>query len=209
MEFVGRIRSNYYYSGDHLIRKEEIRTIDKKIKVIMDRTYQYNKDNQIVFYKCLRYTYENNIVTEKKISQTITQEFKNKLLSKKVLKDNIETIERNYSYDANKNLITFIEIKKNNADGMITAQMKRTKKYENNILVFSEVQQGLSPQQGKFVFTYYFYSDEQLSRQDTTDTKGNLQVHYYYNEYNHLIKTTTTFSNSDSQNDVVYEIEYY
>ncbi len=108
---------------------------------------------------------------------------------KKVLKDDSETIERNYTYDNNKNLITFIEIKKNNSDGMITSQMKRTKKYENNLLVYSEVQEGLSTQQGKFSFTYYFHSDnESLAKTETTDNKGNLQREYIYNEHNHLIK---------------------
>ncbi|MCU0351824.1 MAG: hypothetical protein MUF43_13515, partial [Flavobacterium sp.] len=76
---------------------------------------------------------------------------------------------------------------------------------------YSEVQEGLSTQQGKFSFTYYFYSDdESLSKQSTTNNKGNVQTEYFYNEYDHLIKTITTFSDKpNSRNEVVYEIEYY
>lgn len=207
---TGKNVTNFYYSGDNLIRKEEIRQIDAKTKTVTDRTYKYNKDDQIVFYESIRSIFENNTLKEKKIIQTVNQEYKNKLLVKKVLTDNSETIERNYTYDNNKNLITFIETKKNNSDGMIASQMKQTRKYENNLLVYSEVQEGLSTQQSKFSFTYYFHSDdESLVRQATTDNKGNLEVEYLYNEYGHLIKTITTFSDTPtSKSETVYEIEY-
>lgn len=208
---TGENVTNFYYARDNLIRKEEIRQIDTKTKNVTDRTYKYNKDDQIVFYEYVRSTFENNTLKEKKIIQTVKQEYKNKLLVKKVLTDNSETIERTYTYDNNKNLITFIETKKNNSDGLITSQMKRTKKYENNLLIYSEVQEGLSTQQGKFSFTYNFYSDdESLVRQASTDNKGNLEVEYLYNEYGHLIKTITTFSDTpNSKSEVIYEIEYY
>ncbi|MNG12756.1 hypothetical protein D3C84_963900 [compost metagenome] len=88
--------------------------------------------------------------------------------------------------------------------------MKRTKKYENNLLVYSEVQEGLGKQEGNFSFTYYFHSDkESLEKTETTYDKGNAQVKYVYNEYNHLIKTITTYSDEPSRHEVVYEIEYY
>lgn len=201
---------NFYYSGKNLIQKEEIRQIDAKTKTVIERIYKYNKENQIVFFESIKSIFKNNILTEKKSYRTVEQEFKNNLVVKKVLKDNSETIERNYTYDNNKNLITFIETKKNNYDGLITSQMKQTKKYENNILVYSEVQEGLSTQQSKFSFTYYFHSDnESLAKTETTDNKGNLQVEYFYNEHNHLIQTITTIPNNSYRNEVVYEIEYY
>lgn len=208
---TGENVTNFYYARDNLIRKEEIRQIDTKTKNVTDRTYKYNKDDQIVFYEYVRSTFENNTLKEKKIIQTVKQEYKNKLLVKKVLTDNSETIERTYTYDNNKNLITFIETKKNNSDGLITSQMKRTKKYENNLLIYSEVQEGLSTQQGKFSFTYNFYSDdESLVRQASTDNKGNLEVEYLYNEYGHLVKRIVTFSDTpSSKSETVYEIEYY
>lgn len=202
--------ANFYHSGKNLIRNEEIRQIDAKTKTVIDRTYKYNKDNQIVFFESIKSIFKNNTLTEKKSYRTVEQEFKNNQVVKKVLKDDAETIERNYTYDNNRNLIIFIETKKNNYDGLITSQMKRTKKYENNLLVYSEVQEGLSTQQGKFSFTYYFHSDnESLAKTATTDNKGNLQREYLYNEHNHLIKTITTFSNKPSRNEVIYEIEYY
>ena len=201
---------NFYYSGKKLIRKEEIRQIDTKTKTVIDRIYKYNKDNQIVFFESIKSLFKNNILTERKSYRTVEQEFKNKLVTKKVLKDDSETIERNYTYDNNRNLIIFIETKKNNYDGLITSQMKRTKKYENNLLVYSEVQEGLGTNQEKFSFTYYFHSDnDSLVKTETTDNKGNLQCEYLYNEYNHLMKTITTIPNSSYRNEVVYEIEYY
>lgn len=208
---TGLSGSNYYYSGNNLIRKEEFRQIDEKTKTILERNYKYNKDNQIIFYQSFRKYFVNDKLTENKIGKIVHQEFKNKLLVKKTIIEESETIERNYAYDKDKNQITYIEIKKNNSDGMITSQLKITKKYENNLLVYSEVQEGLSPQQGKFSFTYYFHSDdESLVRQATTDNKGNLEVEYLYNEYGHLIKQITTFSNTPtSKSEVVYEIEYY
>lgn len=208
---IGENATNFYYSGENLIRKEEIRQVNAKTKTVTDRIYKYNKDDQIVFYESVRSIFENNTLIDKKVIQTVNLEYKNELLVKKVLKDNSETIERNYTYDKNKNLITFIETKKNNSDGMITSQMKRTRKYENNLLVYSEVQEGLSIQQSKFSFTYYFHSDdESLVRQATIDNKGNLEVEYLYNEYGHLIKTITTFSDTpSSKSEVVYEIVYY
>lgn len=55
------------------------------------------------------------------------------------------------------------------------SQTKRTKKYENNLLKYSEVQEGLSTQQGKFSFTYYFHSEnDSLPKTETTDEKENL-----------------------------------
>ena len=208
---TGTSADNFYYSGNNLIRKEEIRPFGTNSKTVIDRTYKYNKDNQITHYQSVIKTFVNDKLTKDKISKTIHQEFKNKLLIKKTIIEESETIERNYSYDKDNNLITFIEVKKNNSDGMITSQMKRTKKYENNLLVYSEVQEGLSTQQGKFSFTYYFYSDdESLSKQSTTNNKGNIQTEYFYNKYDHLIKTITTFSDKpNSRNEVVYEIEYY
>ncbi|MBF4472726.1 MULTISPECIES: hypothetical protein [Flavobacterium] len=201
--------SNFYYSGKNLIRKEEINQIDAKTKTFMDRIYKY-KDNQIVFYESIRSIFKNNILTEKTNNSTVEQEFKNNLIVKKVIKNKSETIERNYTYDNDKNLITFIETKKNNYDGLITSQMKRTKKYENNLLVYSEMQEGLSTEQSNFSFTYYFHSDnESLTKTETTNNKNNFQCEYLYNEYNHLVKTITTYSNEPSQNEVVYEIEYY
>lgn len=209
--FTGENTTNFYYSGDNLTRKKEIRQINAKTKTVTDRTYKYNKNDQIVFSESVRSIFENNTLKEKKVIQTVNLEYKDKLLIKKVLKDNSETVESNYTYNNNKNLITFIETKKNNSDDMITSQIKRTRKYENNLLVYSEVQEGLSTQQGKFSFTYYFHSDdESLVRQATTDNKGNLEVEYLYNEYGHLIKTITTFSDTPiSKSETVYEIEYY
>ncbi|MNQ17857.1 hypothetical protein D3C85_308870 [compost metagenome] len=202
--------SNFYYSGKNLIRNEETNQIDAKTKTIAERTYKYNKDNQIVFSESIRSIFKNDILTEKKSSRTVEQEFKNNQLVKKVIKDKSETTERNYTYDNNRNLIIFIETKKNNDDGLITSQMKRTKKYENNLLVYSEVQEGLGKQEGNFSFTYYFHSDkESLEKTETTYDKGNAQVKYVYNEYNHLIKTITTYSDEPSRHEVVYEIEYY
>lgn len=202
--------ANFYYSGKNLIKNEEINQIDTKTKTITERTYKYDKDNQITFSESFRSIFKNNILTEKKSYRTVQQEFKNKQVVRKVLKNNSETIERNYTYDQNKNLIAFIETKKNNEDGLITSQMKRTKKYENNLLVYSEVQEGLGTQQSEFSFTYYFHSDkESLAKTETTYDKGNLQVEYLYNEYSHLIKTITTYSTRPSRNEVVYEIEYY
>jgi hypothetical protein len=201
--------ANFYYSGKNLIRKEEIDQIDAKTKTIAERTYKYNKDNQIVFCELIRSVFRNAILTEKS-SGTVEQEFKNNQLVKKVLKNNSETIERNYTYDNNRNLIIFIETEKNNYDGLITSQMKETKKYENNLLVYSEVQEGLGKQEGNFSFTYYFHSDkESLEKTETTYNKENEQVKYFYNEHNHLIKTITTYSDEPSQYEVVYEIEYY
>lgn len=90
------------------------------------------------------------------------------------------------------------------------SQTKRTKKYENNLLKYSEVQEVLSTQQGKFSFTYYFHSEnDSLAKTETTDEKGNLQTEYIYNEYDHLIKTITTYSGKSKQREVVYEIDYY
>ncbi|REG91128.1 hypothetical protein [Flavobacterium aquicola] len=202
--------SNFYYSGKNLIRNEEINQIDAKTKAIVDRTYKYNKDNQIVLFESIRSIFKNNILTEKKSSQTVQQEFKNNQLVKKVLKSNSETIERNYTYDNNRNLTIFIETKKNNYDGLIRSQMKETKKYENNLLVYSEVQEGLGKQEGNFSFTYYFHSDKELlEKTETTYDKGNEQVKYFYNGHNHLIKTITTYSDEPSRYEVLYEIEYY
>lgn len=208
---TGLSGQNFYYSGENLTRIEAIRQVSAKTKTVTDKAYKYNKDDQIVFYESVRSIFENNTLTEKKVIQTVNLEYRNNLLVKKVLIENSETIERNYTYDNNKNLITLIETKKNNSDGMITSQMKRSRKYENNLLVYSEVQEGLSTQQGKFSFTYYFHSDdESLVRQATTDNKGNLEVEYLYNEYGHLIKTITTFSDTpSSKSEIVYEIEYY
>lgn len=208
---TGTSADNFYYSGNNLIRKEEIRPFGTNSKTILERNYKYNKDNQIIHYQSIIKTFVNDKLTEEKIGKTVHQEFKNKLLVKKTLIDDVETIERNYTYDKDKNLTTFIEVKKNNSDGMITSQMKRTKKYENKLLAYSEVQEGLSTQQGKFSFTYYFHSDdESLVRQATTDNKGNIQTEYIYNEYGHLIKTITTFSDTpNSKSEVIYEIEYY
>ena len=43
-----------------------------------------------------------------------------------------------------------------------------------------------------------------------TDNKGNLEVEHLHNEYGHLIKTITTFSDiPSSKSEIVYEIEYY
>ncbi|TAF09448.1 MAG: hypothetical protein EAZ75_07925 [Flavobacteriia bacterium] len=208
---TGLSGQTFYYSGKNLTRIEAILQVSANTKIVTDKTYKYNKDDQIVFYKSVRSTFENNKLREKNVIQTVNLEYKDNLLIKKILIDNSETIERTYTYDKDKNLITFIEIKKNNSDGMITSQMKRTKKYENTLLVYSEVQEGLSKQQGKFSFTYYFHSDdESLVKQAITDNKGNLEVEYLYNEYGHLIKTITTFSDiPSSKSEIVYEIEYY
>ncbi len=59
--------SNYYYSGKNLIRKEEIHQIDAKTKTVIDRTYKYNKNNQIVFFESIKSIFKNNVLTEKKI----------------------------------------------------------------------------------------------------------------------------------------------
>lgn len=109
-EGLGEI--NFYYSGENLIRKEQIDIIDSKTKIVRDKTYKYNKDNQIVFHETVKSIFVNNTLTEKKNTYTVHQEFKDKLLVKKILKDESETIERNYTYDNNKNVINFIEIKK-------------------------------------------------------------------------------------------------
>lgn len=199
--------ANFYYSGKNLIRNEQIDQIDAKTKSIINRIYKYNKDNQIVFSESIQSIFKNNILTEKKSYYTVEQEFKNNLLVKKVLKSKSETIERNYTYDNNNNLINFIETKKNNYDGLITSQMKRIQKYENNLLVYSKVQEGLSKQEGNYI-TYYIHSaDETLEKTETTYDKGNSQVKFLYNEYGHLIKTI--YSDESLQYEVVYEIEYY
>lgn len=202
--------TNFYYSAKNLIRTEEINQINAKTKTVAESIYKYNKDNQMIFFETIRSLYKNDILTEKRSSRTIEQEFKNNQVIKKVIKNNSETIERNYTYDDNRNLTIFIETKKNNYDGLITSQMKETKKYENNLLVYSEVQEGLGKQEGNFSFTYYFHSDKELlEKTETTYNKGNEQVKYLYNEHNHLIKTITTYSDEPSRYEVVYEIEYY
>ncbi|MRX67593.1 hypothetical protein SAMN06265349_10858 [Flavobacterium resistens] len=208
-DYTGAYVDNFYYSGKNLIRKEELHQINANTKTIVERIYKYNKDNQIVFSESIRSIFKDNILTEKKSSGTVEQEYKNKLVVKKVLKGNSETIERNYTYDNNKNLITFIEIEKN-SEGMVTSQTKRTKKYENNILVYSDLQDGLSTQKDGFSFTYYFHSDnDSLAKAETSDDRGNLKTEYFYNEYNHLIKILTSFSNKSSQSKILYEIEYF
>lgn len=209
-DVTGAYVNHFYYSGENLVRNEQISQADTKTKVVIERIYKYNKDNQIVFSESTKSIFENNVLKEKKSYKWVELEYKNRLLIKKVLKDNNETIERSYAYDKDKNLITFIEIKKNNSDGMVTSQTKRTKKYENNLLKYSEIQEGLSRQQGNFSFTYYFHSEnDSLAKTETTDEKGNLQTEYIYNEYDHLIKTITTYSGKSKQREVVYEIEYY
>ncbi|WP_035652300.1 hypothetical protein [Flavobacterium sp. ASV13] len=208
-DYTGNYVDNFYYSGKNLIRKEELHQISPNTKVTIERIYKYNKDNQLVYSESSRSIFKDNILTEKKSFGIVEQEYKNKLLVKKVLKGNSETVERNYTYDNNKNVITFIEIKKNN-EGMVTSQTKRTKKYENNILVYSDLQEGLSAQKDGFSFTYYFHSDnDSLAKTETSDDRGNLKTEYFYNEYNHLIKTLTSFSNKSSQSKILYEIEYF
>ena len=209
-DVTGAYINNYYYSGENLVRNEQISQVNPKTKVVIERIYKYNKDNQIVFSESTKSVFENNELKEKKSYKWVELTYKNKLLVKKILKDDDETIERSYAYDKDNNLTTFIEIKKNNSDGMVTAQTKRTKKYENNILKYAEVQEGLSTQQGKFSFTYYFHSEnDSLAKTETTYEKGNLQTEYIYNEYNHLIKNITTYLGKSKQSEVVYEIEYY
>jgi len=209
-DITGAYVTNFYYSGKNLIRKEEISQINPSRKVIVERIYKYNKDNQIVFSESVRSIFKDNVLTEKKSSGTVEQEYKNKLVVKKVIKYISKTIERTYAYDDNKNVITFIEIEKNNDDGMITSQTKRTKKYENNILVYSDLQEGLSTQKDGFSFTYYFHSDnDSLAKTETSDDRGNLKTEYTYNKYNHLIQTLTSFSNKSRPSKVVYEIEYF
>ncbi|MHC0442609.1 hypothetical protein [Flavobacterium sp. 3-210] len=208
-DYTGAYVSNFYYSGKNLIRKEELHQINANTKTIVERIYKYNKDNQIVFSESIRSIFKDNILTEKKSFGTIEQEYKNKLVVKKVLKGNSEAVERNYTYDNNKNVITFIERKKNN-EGMVTSQTKRTKKYENNILVYSDLQEGLSTQKDGFSFTYYFHSDnDSLAKTETSDDRGSLKTEYFYNEYNHLIKTLTSYSDKSSPSKVLYEIEYF
>jgi hypothetical protein len=142
----GTYTNYFYYSGANLVRNEQTNQVDEKTKTVIERLYKYNKDNQIVSAEFFKSIFVNNALKEKKSYKQVALEYKNKLLVKKVLTDTEETIERSYAYDQNNNLITFIEIKKNNADGMVTSQTKRTKKYENNIVKYADVQEGLSTQ---------------------------------------------------------------
>lgn len=201
---------NFYYSGKNLTRIEEIQN-GAHTKTVIDKTYKYNRHNQIVWHEGVITRWENNTLKEKRVFQTVQMEYEKALLVRKVLTDRNETTERKYAYDPDQHLITFIEVKKNKSDGMITSQVKRTRKYENNLLVYSEVQDGLSPQQGKFSFTYYFHSaDASLAKIATTDRSGNLEVRYVYNDYGHLIQTLTVFSDTPgSQTATVYDIEYW
>jgi|GEM_PF-5143018 len=207
---AGTSVQNFYYSGKKLSRIEET-LITGKTRTVTDKTYKYNKDNQIVLFEWARNTWEDDKVKEHRIIQTVKMEYRKKLLVRKTLVNRDETIERTYAYDNDRNLITFIETTKNNSDGLVTGQVKRTWKYENKLLVYSEIQEGLSRQQGKFSFTYYFHSgDQSLSRAAITDNSGNVEVRYVYNDYGHLIQTITTLSDTPSSlTTTVYDIEYY
>lgn len=201
--------ANYYYSGKNLIRKEEINSINSSTKTVIDRNYKYNNNNQIVSSELTKSIFKNNVLIEKKSHITVKQEYKNNLLVKKVLYYDSETIERNYTYDNNMNLISFIETKKNNSDGMISSQIKRTKKYENNILLYSDYHDGIGTEDSEFSFSYFFYSDDKsLSKAETTNNHRNFQDTYFYNEYGHLIKIITSYPNN-SQKEEKYNIEYY
>lgn len=207
---AGTYAQNFYYSGKKLTRIEETH-VTGETTTVNEKKYKYNKDNQIVLFEWVRNTWEGDKVKEHRVVQTVKMDYRKKLLVKKILVNRDETIERNYAYDNDRNLITFIETTKNNSDGLVTGQVKRTWKYEIKLLVYSEIQEGLSKQQGKFSFTYYFHSDDKsLSRAAVTDNSGNVEVRYVYNDYGHLIQTITTLSDTpSSQTTTVYDIEYY
>lgn len=214
MDTLGINSTNYYYSKNNLIKQEVIYQQDINNKTITERIYKYNNDNQIYFSESSRNKYVNNKLTEKKVYYTINQIFKNKLLIKKILKDDSIIDERIYAYDDSKNLISFLKTKKNNNDGLITFQEKYTYKYENNILIYSDYKNGIGTDDSTFSFTYKFYTDDKsLYKAETTydnnNRKGNLRDEYFYNEYGHLIKIITTDFNKSSQNEINYEIEYY
>lgn len=214
MDTLGKIVVKYYYSKSNLIKQENIYERELSNKSITERIYKYNNDNQIYFSESSRIKYVNNKLIEKKVYYTVNQIFKNKLLIKKVLTDDNVIDERIYDYDDDKNLISFIKTKKNTNDGMITLQEKYTRKYENNILIYSDYKNGIGTDDSTFSFTYKFYTDDKsLSKTETTydnnNRKGNLRDEYFYNEYGHLIKIITTDSNKSSQNEINYEIEYY
>lgn len=206
---LGISSTNYYYSKKNLIRMEDVYQKDANNKSIIERIYKYDKNNQIYFAKSSKNKYVNNKLIEKKTYLTVNQTFKNKLLIKKVFIDDSVTNERSYTYDDNKNLINFLETKKNTHDDLVIYQMKTTHIYENNHIVYSENYDGSSSHQyGQYSFSYYIYSEnDSLSKTiNTYDVKRDKksEVKYFYNEYNHIIKTNAT--NSD---ETVYEIEYF
>jgi hypothetical protein len=52
-------------------------------------------------------------------------------------------------------------------------------------------------------------NNESLTKTATTHDNGNLEVEYFYNEYDHLIKTVTTYVGKPQKSIVEYDIEYY
>lgn len=214
MDTMGINSTNYYYSKNNLIKQEVVYQKDINNKTITERIYKYNKDNQIYFSESSKNKYVNNKLIEKKVYYTVNQTFKNKLLIKKVLKDDSVIDERIYTYDDNKNLISFLETRKNTTDDLVIYQKKTTHKYENNNLIYSERFDGSSSHSnGQYSFTYLIYSDTNLLNKtvNTYDVEKDrkAEVEYLYNEFNHLVKTISTNLGSDKHNETVYEIEYY
>lgn len=208
------IRSiNNYYLKRNLIKQEVIYQKDKNNKSILEKTYKYDKDNQIYFSETSNNTYLNDQLTEKKIVYTVHQTFKNKLIVKKVLISTDFTYDRTYKYDSNKNLIYFLEIKKNTNDGSEIYQIKTSHKFENNRVVHTDHFDGSSDSNGRYSFSDYIYAENgTLSKKRSTyDVQKNKQaeVSFFYNQYNHIIKIDNVYFDTNSHTQTTYEIEYY
>lgn len=208
----GHSSTNYSYSGDNLIQKEIIYQTDPKNKTTTVYNYKYNSNNQPIFLETSTNKYIEDIIVDKKISSTITVIYKGKLLVQKILKDNSTTVERNYTYDKDKNLIFFIEKKTNNANEPLYEKWRKNK-YENKLLVYSQDFDGSSSHRdGKEGYSYYEYSNGLLHKITRTydvarDRKA--ETEYSYNEFNHLIKVVSTFLDLPNPTITEYQIEYY
>lgn len=209
---LGKRSTQNYYSKNNLIKQEVTYQTDSNNKSVKESIYKYDKNNQIYFSETSANKYVNDNLTEKKIVYTVHQTFKNKLLVKKILISTDFTYDRTYKYDAKKNLINFLEIKKNTNDDSEIYRIKTSHIYENDRIVHTDHYDNSRDVNGRYSFSDYIYAEngtlsKKISTNDVQKDKHS-EMRYFYNEYNHIIKTETEHD-TGTITKTFYEIEYY